>query len=304
MQKFISNPENILTIGDFLTWASEEFITQQLYFGHGTDNAWDEAVMLVLYVLQLPAENDSAILSTELNQPQRDKLILLAQHRIATRIPVPYLTNEAWFAGERYYVNQDVLIPRSPLAETIANHFQPWLGTTQPKHILDLCTGSGCLAIYCAKQFPSSQVDAIDISARALQVANKNINLHACTERVHAIESDLFKAVAGQRYDIIISNPPYVGLDEMQELPAEYTHEPSLALESGAEGLDLTIQILRQAKEYLQPDGLLIVEVGYSWPSLVDMYPQVPFTWLEFANGGEGVFLLTAEELKSFAGVF
>lgn len=289
--------DDIVTIEDYLNWASDYFAQNNVYFGHGTDNPWDEAVMLVLHVLQLPAENDASLLSQNLTAEQRQLLIDLSIRRVNERMPVPYLTNEAWFAGERYYVNSDVLIPRSPLSETIGNNFQPWLGDLEPQRILDLCTGSGCLAIRCAKQFPDAEVDAVDISDRALLVAKKNIIKHNCAGRVHAIHSDLFSALQGKLYDIIISNPPYVGVEEMSELPQEYLHEPKLALESGIDGLDLTIKILQQAKNYLTDDGLLIVEVGNSWQPLQEKYPQIPFVWLEFEFGGEGVFLLTAKDL-------
>ncbi len=292
-------PREFPTLEDFLNWAADYFAQNELYYGHGTDNPWDEAVMLALYVLQLPAENDRAVLATPLNKQQQQQLFVLAQRRVQERIPIPYLTGEAWFAGERYYVNSQVLIPRSPLAEIIAEHFQPWLGDVQPKRILDLCTGSGCLAIYCAKQFPDCIVDAVDISPAALQVARQNVALHNCVEQVNVLASDLFTAVQGRQYDIIISNPPYVDAAEMAALPLEYQHEPVLALASGNDGLDLTRQILRQASQYLTKDGLLIVEVGSSWMTLEEQYPQIAFTWLEFASGGEGVFLLTADYLRS-----
>lgn len=298
MQQSIPNAQQFITLENFVSWSSNYFEENGVYLGHGTDNPWDEAVMLALYVLQLPAENDASVLQQNLTAPQQQQLLSLALRRVAERIPVPYLTNEAWFAGERYYVNEDVLIPRSPLAEIIANHFQPWLGSLQPQRILDLCTGSGCLAIYCSKEFPNCEVDAVDISKQALVVTNKNIELHNCAARVHAIESDLFGALSGKRYDIIISNPPYVGEQEMQELPQEYTHEPVLALASGNDGLDLTIKILQQAANYLTEDGLLIVEVGNSWQLLIEKYPQINFTWLEFTYGGDGVFLLTARDLR------
>ncbi len=286
------------TLGEFLNWAEEYFGSHDIYYGHGTDNPSDEALMLALYVIQPSIEADGTIPEQNLTLQQCQQLIDLVQRRVAERIPVPYLTNEAWFAGERYYVNRDVIIPRSPIAELIANHFQPWLGKMQPKHILDMCTGSGCIAIYTAKQFPAAQVDAVDISAAALRVARKNIALHHCEKRVQAIESDLFAALSTRKYDIIISNPPYVDEDEMADLPEEYRHEPVLALASGTDGLELTIKLLREAANYLNPQGLLIVEVGYSWPTLAEKYPNTPFTWLEFEHGGEGVFLLTANDLK------
>lgn len=289
-----------MTIEEYLTWATDYFTSNDVYYGHGTDNPWDEAVMLVLYVLELPAENDRSLLAQQLTPEQEQQLVGLAKRRVAERIPVPYLTNEAWFAGQKYFVTKDVLIPRSPLAETIADHFQPWLGKTVPQRILDLCTGSGCLAIFCAEQFPECSVDAIDISPAALDVARRNILLHGCVDQVNPIESNLFDAVQGIKYDIIISNPPYVSAEEMATLPHEYKHEPELALASGQDGLDLTVKILQQAKNYLTPNGILIVEVGSSWQTLVDKYPHMPFTWLEFSYGGEGVFLLYAKDLNAW----
>lgn len=288
----------INTVADFLDWCSAYFEQEDLYYGHGTDNPWDEAVLLILYVLKIEVDNDITLLERELSSVQKNELFALAQRRVNERIPAPYLTNEAWFAGERYYVNQDVIIPRSPFAELIAEGFQPWLGSKQPKQILDLCTGSGCIAIFAAKEFPYAHVDAIDISPAALQVAEKNIALHECKGLVHPIQSDLFAAVKGKVYDIIISNPPYVATYEMQELPKEFLHEPDIALHSGEDGLDITRRILREAKDYLTDDGLLIVEVGNSWHALEESFPHVPFTWLEFRSGGDGVFLLTAQELK------
>jgi ribosomal protein L3 glutamine methyltransferase len=289
---------DFVTLEDFLSWAGEYFDQNSVFFGHGTDNAWDEAVMLALYVLQLPAENDRSILKRELSANEQQQLLNLAVRRVEERIPVPYLTHEAWFAGERYYVNQDVLIPRSPLAETILDHFQPWLGDKQPNHILDLCTGSGCLAILTAKEFPDCKIDAVDISPAALEVARKNIALHKVAANVELIESDLFNNLEERRYDIILSNPPYVDEYDMSSLPEEFKHEPELALASGKDGLDITVQILYQASKYLTDDGILIVEVGNSWPALEQRFPKLAFTWLEFFNGGDGVFLLYAQDLK------
>lgn len=299
MNNELPKPSDFITLEDYLNWASEYFVENDLYYGHGTDNAWDEAVMLALFVLQLPAENDVSVLQQKLKPAEQQKLYDLALLRVSKRLPAPYLTNEAWFAGERYYVNEHVLIPRSPIAETIMHEFQPWLGDIKPQRILDLCTGSGCLAILCAKYFPDCIVDAVDISKEALQVAKKNILLHDCVERVNPIKSDLFANLQNNKYDIIISNPPYIGEEEMAGLPLEYTHEPVLALQSGIDGLDLTILILKQAAQFLTDKGLLIVEVGNSWHALEQKYPDIPFTWLEFSQGGDGVFLLTAEQLKS-----
>ena len=285
------------TVEDFLTFAQEQFENRDLYFGHGTDNAWDDAVMLVMHVLDLPAENDDSVLKRKLTDEQKTKLLSLSTKRVEEKIPVPYLTGEAWFAGEKYYVNEDVLIPRSPFAELIFNKFKPWLVDEKPKRILDMCTGSGCIAIYCAKTFSDAKVDGVDISSKALVVANKNKKLHNCGN-VNFIESDLFNNVSENKYDIIVSNPPYVGELEMQELPEEYNHEPKLALESGKDGLELTKKLMKESVNYLTDDGLLIVEVGNSWHTLEEQYPKIPFTWLEFENGGDGVFLLTMDVLK------
>lgn len=283
------------TLGDFLHWAEDYFVSNEIFYGHGTDNPWDEAVMLAMHVLSLPPDIDSSAMQMQLNAQQEQELRALAERRVTDRIPVPYLTNTAWFAGERYYVNQDVIIPRSPLAELISQHFQPWLGEGQPKRILDMCTGSGCIAIYTAKEFPEAEVTGVDISLDALEVAKKNIDLHR--SNVKLVQSDLFSNLSVEKYDIIISNPPYVGSQEMAELPPEYDHEPTLALQSGDDGLELTERMLREARNFLNPGGLLIVEVGNSWELLAAKYPMLPFIWLEFAHGGDGVFLLHTEDL-------
>ena len=222
----------------------------------------------------------------------------LIEQRVTKRIPLSYLTHEAWFAGLSFYVDERVLIPRSPLAELIQKHFQPWIGANEPEAILDLCTGGGCIAIACAKAFPDAQVDASDVSLDALAVAKINALRHEVEEQVHLIESDLFSAIPPKKYDIIISNPPYVSTDEMSTLPAEYAHEPSLGLHAGQEGLDFVSTILEQSPNYLKPNGLLIIEVGNSEGALEKTFPNMPFTWLEFEQGGGGVFVLTANQLR------
>lgn len=285
------------TLGDYLRWAERLFRHAELTFGHGTNNAWDEAVMLAMHVLNLPADVEDTIVKQTLTEKNQIELRKLTLRRINERLPVPYLTGEAWFAGEKYVVNEHVLIPRSPIAELIDHQFQPWLGEKSPKRILDLCTGSGCIAIHCAKTFPNAKVDAIDISTQALAVAKENVKRHNCESQVNLIESDLFSKVRDKKYDIIVSNPPYVGNDEMNGLPPEFQHEPKLALASGFDGLDITKTILAEAEQRLTSDGLLVIEVGNSWEVLEESYPEVSFTWLEFERGGEGVFLLTAEYL-------
>lgn len=286
----------LTTLNDCLNWAEEIFSQANLHFGHGTNNAWDEAVSLALFVLQLPPDVDKSIGETILSSSEKETFIALVNRRVQDRIPVPYLTHEAWFAGLKFYIDERALIPRSPFAELIQNGFQPWLGKRSVKRILDLCTGGGCLAIAASYVFPEAIIDAVDISAAALQVAAKNIDLHNCGERVKLIESDLFSKLKDIRYDLIISNPPYVGVQEMENLPAEFNWEPKLALASGNDGLDLVKKILKNSLNHLNSEGLLFVEVGNSMEVLEKKYPNTSFTWLEFEYGGHGIFMLDAED--------
>ncbi len=288
----------MMTLNDILQWGASRFETANLYFGHGTDNAWDEAVWLASHILNLPPDADRKLLTRELSLYEMTAIRNLYGKRIATRKPAAYLVNEAWFAGQKFYVDERVIVPRSPIAELIAAHFKPWIKLSQVKNILDLCTGSACIAIACAKQFPNAQVDASDISEAALEVAKINVEKHSSS--VHLYQSDLFKALPIKKYDIIISNPPYVDAEDMAALPQEYNAEPRLALAAGKDGLRLVDKILKQAKNYLSDEGILIVEVGNSEAALVAKYSQVSFVWLEFKQGGQGVFLLKAEDLKNF----
>lgn len=283
------------TIGDYLHWAVEKFDAAQLYYGHGTDNAFDEALYLILYALGISTnqEIDESILNRHLDEIERKKIVDLLLRRVRERKPAAYLTHQAFFAGLEFYVDERVLIPRSPLAELIAEQFAPWLTEPQKTQmILDIGTGSGCLAIACAYALPQAQVDAVDLSIDALEVAKINVAKHGMEERVRLIQSDLFEALGQEKYDVIISNPPYVSSAEMQELPQEYTHEPAQALVAGDDGLLFVDRLLREAKNHLQPNGILIVEVGNSVEALLAKYPQVPFIWLEFACGESEVFLL------------
>lgn len=289
------------TIRDFIRFATSKFNENGLYYGHGTDNAWDEASALVLHTLHLPPSIPPTVLDARLTQEERERLAALIDKRIAGRIPVPYLTNEAWFHGMPFYVDERVLIPRSPIAELIERQFTPWVSPDSVENILDLCTGSGCIAIACAQAFPHAEVDASDVSEQALAVAKINVLRHQMQDQVHLIQSDLFASIPAKQYDVIVSNPPYVSLDEMDALPKEYLYEPSLGLAAGNQGLDMVLPILQEAEKYLKPNGILVVEVGNSEYALADAFPEVPFTWLEFERGGGGVFLLTAEQLRACA---
>ncbi len=274
----------------------------RVFFGHGTDNARDEAPSLVYHVMKLPHGGPARLLARRVGPAQRAAIETLLERRIHERVPLPYLLHEAWFAGSPYYVDERVLIPRSPLAELIERGFAPWIDTARVRNVLDMGTGSGCIALACAQAFPRARVDATDIDAGALAVATINRRRLRLTRRVRLIESDHFAALSDASYDIIVSNPPYVGAREMRGLPREYRHEPRHALASGREGLDSVAIILREAHRHLRPRGLLVVEVGNTERALARTYPRVPFTWLDFERGGGGVFLLTREQLDKAQG--
>lgn len=290
----------MVTIRDFIRWAVTQFNQADLVYGHGTDNGWDEAVNLVLTTLHLPPDIDTNVLDAKLVVGEKQLIAQRVKRRVEERIPVPYLVNEAWFAGLNFYVDERVVIPRSPIAELLEDELSPWVEVANAQHILDLCTGSGCIAVSAAFTFPQAIVDAVDISAEALEVARINVERFGLEENINLIQSDLFAGVAGKRYDIIISNPPYVSRSEYEALPLEYTHEPQKALLCGEDGLGVIRCILAEAEAHLNPTGILIVEVGFCQEILEAEFPAVPFTWLQFEQGGEGVFLLTAEELREF----
>ena len=270
----------------------------QVFFGHGTENARDEAAALVYFVMRLPHDAPARALERKVGAAQVARVTELLERRIAERVPLPYLTHEAWFAGLPFYVDERVLVPRSPIAELIEQRFAPWIDARRVRDIVDVGTGSGCIALACAKAFPRARVDAVDIDTGALEVAAINRRRLRLTRRVRLIESDHFAALSGESYDIIASNPPYVGTREMRGLPREYRHEPRVALESGREGLDSVTTILREAGRFLRPQGLLVVEVGNTERVLARAFPKLPFTWLDFERGGGGVFLLTREQME------
>lgn len=294
----------LTTIRDFIRYSMSRFYAADLYYGHGTDNAWDEAVQLVLGAVKLPWDTDPQILDAKLLREEKLQVLDFIEQRAEQRRPLPYIIGEAWYAGLPFTVDERVLIPRSPVQQLIAEEFAPWLPEKPVDRILDLCTGSGCIGLVCAYAFQEAEVDLADISTDALEVANQNIQRHEMQDRVTAIESDLFSSLQGRRYDIIVSNPPYVDLDDLNSMPAEYHHEPDLALGSGNDGLDITRRILAEAADYLTEDGLLVVEVGNSEVHLQQAFPQVPFTWVELPEGGNGVFLLTAEDLHQYREFF
>lgn len=292
------------TIRDMIRWAISRFNEAGLYYGHGTESSLDEAFALILHTLHLPPDTSPTMLDARITTQERDELDKIIQRRVTDRVPVPYLTKEAWFCNMPFYVDERVLIPRSPIAELIESEFQPWIDTDKVENILDLCTGSACIAIACALAFPDAVVDAGDISTDALAVAKINTLRHNVEENVHLYQSDLFQTLPKKKYDIIVSNPPYVDAADMTALPKEYHHEPALALAAGHDGLDLAIKILRVANDYLTPHGILIVEVGNSEVALAERFTEVPFTWLEFQRGGGGVFLLTAQQVKEYQPLF
>lgn len=296
--------DDLHTMLDFVRWSVSRFNDAGLYFGHGTDNAWDEAVSLVLQALHLPQhivqQTGDGLFNAKLTHSEREKVAELVLKRVQTRMPLPYITHEAWFCDLPFYVDERVLIPRSPFAELIQKRFDPWVNS-EPTSILDMCTGGGCIAIALAYAFENAQVDAVDISQDALDVADFNIQEHNASHRVFPIKSDLFTQLHGQQYDLIVSNPPYVDAEDMADLPDEYHHEPELALAAGDDGLDLVETMIAEAPRYLNDGGWMFVEVGNSEVHMDTRFPGLDVEWIEFESGGHGIFAVSKQAMLAFS---
>jgi len=296
--KHFDDTESLITVRDWLRFAVSRFNEAKLFFGHGSDNAFDEAAYLILHTLHLPLDRLEPFLDASLTHGESEEVQAVIERRVRERLPAAYLTHEAWLGEHRFYVDERVIVPRSFIAELLHEQLAPWVESPdEVTRALDLCTGSGCLAILAALAFPNAEVDAVDLSKDALEVAAKNVADYALTDRVELIESDLFAALDGRSYDVILSNPPYVNAESVAALPPEYQAEPALALGSGEDGLDATRQILAKAKSHLNPGGLLLVEIGHNRDALEAAYPALPFTWLDTASGDQFVFMLRREDL-------
>lgn len=292
-----------VTLHEALRWGVSAMQGADIYFGHGTDNAYSEAQLLLGHITELNYTQLEQFQQARLQVHEWNAYTHLVQTRIAERKPAAYLIGQAWFAGLPFVVDERVLVPRSPIAELIEQRFAPWV-KQEPKRILDLCTGSACIAIACAYAFPEAEVDALDLSLDALAVAEENISMHGLEQRVIPIESNLYDGVPKQRYDLIVTNPPYVDAEDMADLPAEFHHEPELGLAAGDDGLDLVRTILREAPDHLTEQGILVCEVGNSMVALAAEYPEVPFEWIDFEHGGDGVFVLTYADLVAHQNTF
>ncbi|MEC8009925.1 MAG: 50S ribosomal protein L3 N(5)-glutamine methyltransferase [Pseudomonadota bacterium] len=293
----------LTTIGDWLRWTTSRFYEGEIALGHGSDSYWDEAVFLVLQALHLPPESDGRLLEAKLTMPERYRVAEWVQRRVVNREPLAYITQTAWQQGVEFYVDQRVLIPRSPIGNLLAEGFENWM-SAEPSRILDMCTGSGCLAILSAMAYPQSHVDAVDISADALTLASFNIGKHGLEDRVRLVQSDgLAQIPEGLQYDLIVCNPPYVDAGEMANLPPEFRFEPALALESGDDGLDFVRNFLSQVHHYMSDTGILVLEVGYSWRALEEACPGFNFTWLEVEGGAVGMTLINKADALEISGI-
>lgn len=290
--------QELFTLRDLLRFSVSRFNQAGLFFGHGSDNAYDEAVYLLLHTLHLPLDRLEPFLDARLTEAERRAALDIIGRRVESRVPAAYLTHEAWLGEHSFYVDERVIVPRSFIAELLEEQFQPWIDDPwSVTRVADICTGSGCLAILAALAFPEATVDGVDISPDALAVARRNVADYGLEDRLRLVQSNLYAGLAGERYDLIISNPPYVNQESMDCLPEEYRHEPELALAGGDDGLDLVHTLMREAREHLNPGGLLVVEIGHNRDELEAAYPQTPFTWLDTSGGDQFVFLLRKEEL-------
>jgi ribosomal protein L3 glutamine methyltransferase len=292
--------QELVTLRDWVRYAVSRFQAAGLFYGHGMASAFDEAVYLLLHTLHLPLDRLDPFLDARLTLSERGETLAIIDRRVNERIPAPYLTHEAWLGDFRFYVDERVIIPRSYIAELLPDALAPWLADTHGvEAALDLCTGSGCLAILLAHHFPNVDVDAADISSDALAVAQRNVAEHGLQDRINLVRSDLLSNLNEKTYDLIISNPPYVNAVAMAELPDEYRHEPAIALAGGEDGLDAVRTIVYEAADYLNPDGLLVVEVGHNRAATENAFPQLPFIWLTAASDPESVFLLRRDDLAA-----
>lgn len=289
------------TVGEALQHCTDALRDAPLYFGHGTDNAWDEAVQLVLAVADLPPDADATALAQALDDAALSRIDSLLQTRITQRVPLPYLLGRAWFAGLPFHCDRRALIPRSPIAELILNGFRPWYSGPAPGRILDLCCGGGCIGLAAAVYCGDARVDLVDSEYEALALAQQNTALHRLGQRVEILRSDLYEGLDDRRYDLILCNPPYVNDADLAAMPAEYRAEPRFALQAGPDGLALAHRVLAGAGRHMTEHGLLVLELGASWPALEEAYPGVPFTWVDFEHGGEGVCVSTAREWQDYS---
>jgi ribosomal protein L3 glutamine methyltransferase len=290
--------EALLTIRDWLRYSVSRLEVRGVFFGHGTDNAYDESVWLVMSALHLPLDTLDNFLDARITRDEAKHLVHLIERRVTERVPTAYLLREAWLKGFKFYVDERVIVPRSFIAELLEDGLAPWIEYPEMvESAADICTGSGCLGVLLAHAFPNATVDVVDISPDAIAVANINIKNYGLEEQITAVQSDMFSGLKGKKYDLIISNPPYVDAPAMSALPQEYRNEPQIALGSGDAGLDHTHILLKEAKKYLNDDGILVVEIGHNRDALLDAYPELPFTWLDVESGNEFVFLLTKEQL-------
>ena len=288
---------SLKTVQDFFRYAVSQFNNAELFFGHGNDNDYDESAYLILHTLHLPLDTLEPFLQARLLTDEKVRLLQLIHRRVEERIPVSYLTHQAWQGEYEFYVDERVIVPRSFIYELLGEPLKPWIEYEELIHnALDLCTGSGALAIQMAHVYPEATIDAVDISLDALEVAGINVEAYGLEDRIHLIHTDLFTGLE-KTYDLIVSNPPYVDAESVAELPEEYLHEPELALGSGIDGLDITRQIIQQAAKYLNPQGVLLVEIGHNRDVLEQAFPELPFTWLNTSGGDGFVFLLTREDL-------